>query len=43
MLFRSHYVDVIRGVINFGTVCYFASVLVVSLLLTTLLLKGRRA
>ena len=41
--FSVHYVDVIRGVINLGTVFYFISVLVVSLMLTTLLLKGRRA
>ena len=41
--FSVHYVDVIRGVIKFGSVCYFASVLVVSLLLTALLLKARRA
>ena len=41
--FSVHYVDVIRGVINLATVCYFLSVLVVSLALTTLLLKGRRA
>ena len=41
--FSVHYVDVIRGVINLGTVCYFASVLVMSLTLTVLVLKGRRA
>ena len=41
--FSVHYVDVIRGVINLATVCYFLSVLGVSLALTTLLLKGRRA
>jgi len=41
--FSVHYVDVIRGVINLGTVCYFLSVLGVSLVLTTVLLKGRRA
>jgi hypothetical protein len=41
--FSVHYVDVIRGVINLGTVVYFLSVLLVSLALTTLGLKGRRA
>ena len=41
--FSVHYVDVIRGVINLGTVCYFVSVLMVSLMFTTLLLKARRA
>ena len=41
--FSVHYVDVIRGVINLATVCYFLSVLGVSLALTTLLLKARRA
>lgn len=41
--FSVHYVDVIRGVINGGTVVYFLSVLVVALALTTLGLKGRRA
>ena len=41
--FSVHYVDVIRGVINVGTVCYFVSVLVVSLTLTVLALKLRRA
>ena len=41
--FSVHYVDVIRGVLNLGTVCYFVSVLVVSLLLTALSLKARRA
>lgn len=41
--FSVHYVDVIRGVINLATVCYFLSVLGLSLALTTLLLKARRA
>jgi ABC-2 type transport system permease protein len=41
--FSAHYVDVIRGVINTATVCYFVSVLVLSLALTVLLLKARRA
>ena len=41
--FSVHYVDVIRGVLNLATVCYFVSVLTVSLVLTTVLLKGRRA
>lgn len=41
--FSVHYVDVIRGVINGGTVVYFVSVLVVALALTTLGLKARRA
>jgi ABC-2 type transport system permease protein len=41
--FSAHYVDVIRGVINIATVCYFISVLVLSLALTVLLLKARRA
>ena len=41
--FSVHYVDVFRGVINLATVCYFLSVLGVSLALTTLLLKARRA
>ena len=39
----AHYVDVIRGVVNLGTVVYFASALVVSLALTVAALKGRRA
>ena len=39
----AHYVDVIRGVINLGTVVYFASATVVSLALTVAVLKGRRA
>ena len=41
--FSVHYVDVIRGVLNGGTVVYFVSVLVVALALTTLGLKARRA
>ena len=41
--FSVHYVDVIRGVINLGTVGYFISVVVVSLLMTGVILKGRRA
>jgi ABC-2 type transport system permease protein len=41
--FSVHYVDVIRGVINLGTVVYFLSVLSVTLALTTLGLKARRA
>lgn len=41
--FSVHYVDVIRGVINSATVVYFLSVLGVSLALTALGLKGRRA
>lgn len=41
--FSVHYVDVIRGVINSATVVYFLSVLLVSLALTALGLKGRRA
>lgn len=39
----AHYVDVIRGVVNLGTVVYFISALVVSLALTVAVLKGRRA
>ena len=39
----AHYVDVIRGVINLGTLVYFISALVVSLALTVAVLKGRRA
>ena len=39
----AHYVDVIRGVINLGTLTYFISALVVSLTLTVAVLKGRRA
>ena len=41
--FSVHYVDVIRGVLNLGTVCYFVSVLALSLLLTAVALKARRA
>lgn len=41
--FSVHYVDVIRGVINLGTVTYFISIVVVSLTLTVLSLKARRA
>jgi ABC-2 type transport system permease protein len=41
--FSVHYVDVIRGVINLGTVVYFLSVMGVTLALTTLGLKARRA
>lgn len=41
--FSVHYVDVIRGVINLGTVVYFLSVLFLSLALTTMGLKGQRA
>lgn len=41
--FSVHYVDVIRGVINLGTVVYFLSVIGVMLALTTLGLKARRA
>ena len=38
----AHYVDVIRGVLNLGTLVYFASALAVSLALTVAVLKGRR-
>jgi len=41
--FSVHYVDVIRGVINLGTVCYFSSVMVLSLTLTVWALTARRA
>lgn len=41
--FSVHYVDVIRGVINLGSVVYFLSVLLLSLSLSVVALKGRRA
>ena len=41
--FSVHYVDVIRGVVNLGTVCYFLSVVAIALTLTVMVLKGRRA
>lgn len=41
--FSVHYVDAIRGVINVATLSYFASVLLLSLALTVLMLKARRA
>lgn len=41
--FSVHYVDAIRGVINVATLSYFASVLLLSLALTVLVLKARRA
>jgi ABC-2 type transport system permease protein len=41
--FSAHYVDVIRGVLNLGTVVYFSSVLVLALTATALVLRQRRA
>lgn len=40
--FSAHYVDVIRGVVNLGTLSYFLSTLVVTLALTVAVLKARR-
>lgn len=41
--FSVHYVDVIRGVINLGTLVYFSGVLMMALSLTVVALKLRRA
>lgn len=41
--FSVHYVDVIRGVVNLGTVLYFVAVVAVTLAATTLVLRARRA